>query len=406
MAWNDRLREAAYTSPSGARIAFDYESVQKSVSKKTTGFNFPDANGTYVQDLGHTGRRYPLRVIFWGGDYDIQANAFEEILLEIGTGKLEHPIYGVVDVVPFGDITRRDDLVTAANQAILEVTFWETIGIVYPTSQRDPGSAVLLSVSEYNSAAAETFKRDTKLTGAVSKETFKNKYSALLNSAKSSLQSIANAQADTKKQFDTVAKSIEQGLSILVDTPITLAAQTNTLLQTPARAATSVSDRLDTYGGLITALVGRGNDLSSNDFHTEDLYVSTYVTGSILSAVNNQFETKVEAVEAADTILTQMEAVTAWRDTNFESLNEIDTGETYQQLLDAVSLAAGFLVQISFSLKQERRIVLDRSRTIIDLVAEIYGEVDEQLDFLINTNNLSGSEILELPRGREIVYYI
>jgi hypothetical protein len=31
--------------------------------------------------------------------------------------------------------------------------------------------------------------------------------------------------------------------------------------------------------------------------------------------------------------------------------------------------------------------------------------VDGKLDLLINSNNLTGSEILELPRGRVISYY-
>jgi hypothetical protein len=125
-----------------------------------------------------------------------------------------------------------------------------------------------------------------------------------------------------------------------------------------------------------------------------------------LSAVNNQFETKTEALEAAEEILTQFEDVVAWRDENYQTLGEVDTGGAYQQLQKAVSLTAGFLVDISFSLKQERALILDRDRTIIDLSAELYGSVDDKLDFLINSNNLTGSEILEIPKGREIVYYI
>ena len=50
--------------------------------------------------------------------------------------------------------------------------------------------------------------------------------------------------------------------------------------------------------------------------------------------------------------------------------------------------------------------MLGHNRTIIDLVAELYGSVDDQLDFLISSNDLTGDEILELPKGREIVYYI
>lgn len=414
MSWQDRIREAAYTSPSGSRITFDYENVRKTVNKKTTGFEFPDADGTFVQDLGHSGRRYPLRVFFWGDDYDQQADAFELALLERGTGRLEHPIYGTVDVVPFGTITRRDDLKTAANQAVLEITLWETIGLIYPTSQNDPASGVLSAVDDYNNAVSAEFEDVTTLDSAVDAATFKNDYQALLDSASSGLQAIADTQDDVRKQFDAINDSINQGIDILIAQPLTLAFQTTQLIQSPARALTNIEARLTAYGDLANSIItGDGavvtpstDASSSNEFHTNDLYASTYVTGSVVSAVNNQFTTKTEALEAADAILTQLDDVINWRDDNFQSLGEVDTGSAYQQLQEAVALTAGFLVEISFSLKQERSIILNRNRTIIDLAAELYGSVDDQLDFLISSNNLTGSEILELPKGREIVYYV
>lgn len=414
MPWNDRIREAAYTSPNGTRLTFAYENVRKTVDKKTTGFEFPDADGTYVQDLGHSGRRYPLRVFFWGDDYDQDAEAFEAALLERGTGKLEHPIYGTVDVVPFGTITRRDDLKTSANQAVIEVTFWETIGLIYPAAQADPASAVLAAVEEYNAASADEFSEVTSLESAVEQATFKNTYQALLDSASSGLQAIADVQDDVRSQFDAIVDSINQGIDILVAQPLTLAFQTTQLIQAPARALANIEARLDAYGNLADSIISGdgavstpGNDSrNSNEFHTNDLYASTYVTGSVVSVVNNQFVTKAEALQAAEAVLTQLDDVTDWRDQNFQSLGEVDTGGSYQKLQEAVALTAGFLVEISFSLKQERRIVLDRNRTIVDLAAELYGSVDDQLDFLINSNDLSGSEILELPRGREIVYYV
>ena len=147
-------------------------------------------------------------------------------------------------------------------------------------------------------------------------------------------------------------------------------------------------------------------DETANEFYTRDIYASTYISGEVLSVVNNQFATRTEAISAAEFILNEMDALTVWRDANIQLLDIIDTGEAYQQLQESVAITAGFLVEISFTLKQERSIVLDRARTIIDLSAEIYGSIDDQLDFLIESNNLSGSEILELPKGREIVFYI
>ena len=414
MSWNDRLREAAYSSPTDVRIVFDYENVRKAFDKKTTEFNFPDANGTYIQDLGHTGRRYPMRVFFWGDDYDEQAVAFEAVLQEIGTGKLEHPIYGTVDVVPFGTVTQRDDLKTAANQAVFEVVFWETIGLIYPSSQSDPASDVLSAVSEYNDVASSEFEDVTSLTSAVEQSSFLNSYNALLDGAVSGLQVIADAQEDVQKTFNAIDDSINRGIDVLVAQPLTLAFQTILLIQAPARALADITARLKAYSDLASALISgsgasvAGNDSrNSNDFHTTDLFASTYTTGSIVSVVNNTFLTKTEALEAAEFVLDQFTELLTWRDDNFQSLEEIDTGGAYQQLQEAVALTAGFLVQISFTLKQERRLILDRDRTIIDLVSELYMCcVDDQIDFFITSNDLTGSEILELPKGREVVYYV
>lgn len=414
MGWEDRVREAAYTSPSGTRLVFDYEDVSVSITKKTTGFTFPDADGTLVQDQGVAGRKYPLRVFFWGDDYDEEAKAFDAALTERGAGRLEHPIYGVVDVVPFGVITRRDDLKTKANQAVIDVTFWSTIGVVYPTSQSDPASDVLASVEEYNAAAAEEFEEVTDLTSAVNAATFKNTYQAVLDSVSSGLEAVAATQEDVQAQFNAVVDSINNGIDTLVFEPLALAFQTIIAVQSPARALTSVSARLNAYRELSLLLITGDKAISepsidpssSNAFHTKDLYSMTYVTGQVLSVVNNQFETKTDALDAAEEILDLFSEVVAWRDSNYRSLSEIDTGTSYQQLQEAVAVTAGFLVEISFTLKQERKIILDRDRTFIDLVAELYQDTDPEYDFFISSNDLTGSEILELPRGREIVYYI
>jgi len=405
MAWNDRIREAAYTSPSGTRIVFDYEDVSFTVDKNTAGFNFPDADGTYVQDLGHSGRKYPLRMIFWGDDYDTTSNTFEAILLERGQGKLEHPIYGVIDVVPYGTISRRDDLKTASNQAIFEVTFWETIGLVYPASQDDAASNVITAIEAYNEINSEEFAEEVNTTKTINRVNLRNASLRLLKDLKTALQPIADTQANVKYQFDTIFNSINGSIDILIGEPVSLASQTIQIIQAPARAQTLIADRIAAYQSLVNTIIG-AEIRNTNEFHISEIYGATYVTGSILAAVNNQFDKKVDALSTADSIISQFDSISAWREANYALLGEIDTGAAYQQLQSSVAIAAGYLVDISFSLKQENSIVIDRPRTIIDLSAELYGSVDDNLDFIINSNNLTGSEILELPRGREIVYYI
>jgi len=414
MSWTDRIRQAAYTSPSGKRLTFDFENVAVGFDKRTAAFDFPGVDGTYVQDNGRSGRRYPLRVFFWGADYDEEADAFLDALGERGDGRLEHPMYGTVDVVPMGSITRRDDLKDAANQAIFEINFFETTGIIYPSSQASASGEVLGAIGDYNETSAEEFGDVLDLDSALETVTFASEYDAFLTTASNALAPIAKTLKEVETQFNAIKGSIDNGIETLIGQPLALAFQTVLLIQAPARALSAITDKLGAYGNLLDAIIsGNGanvntgnNSLIPNRFHNANMYASGFVSASVVSVVNNQFETKTAALEAAEVVLAQMDRLVVWRDDNFEALEEIDTGAAYQALQEAVALAAGFLVEISFSLKQERRIVLDRGRTIIDLAAEIYGSVDDQLDFLINSNELTGSEILELPMGKEIVYYV
>lgn len=406
MAWTDRIKEGAYTSAeSRTRLTFDFEDVSLEINKKTSSFEFPDANGTQVQDRGVSGRRFPVRAIFWGADHDTEAAAFLNALSETGTGRLEHPFYGTFDVVPFGKITRRDDLKTAANQSIIEVTFFNTIGTAYPTGQTDASGEVVTAISDFNDTAATEYENEIEIDTASQRVSLRSQYSDLIGDIEDGLSDIADTQDDVQSQFDSVVDSINQSIDVLIADPLSLASQTLIAIQSPARAITSIQARLDAYSALANSLIADEPD-DENTYRTNNLVASGYVTGQVVSVVNTQFTTKTDAITAAETVLDQLDAVTTWSDTALTALEVVDTGGAYQQLQSAVALCAGYLIEISFTLKQERSVFLDRDRTIIDLAAELYGSVDDKLDFLISTNNLSGDEHIEIKRGREIVYYV
>ena len=249
MAWQDRVKQAAYTSPSGERVAFQYENVSRTVTKKTTSFEFPDADGSFIQDLGRDGRKYPIRAFFSGTDYDRDADRFETALLERGRGRLEHPFYGSFMVVPFGAISRRDDLLTAANQAVIEVTFWETIDLVYPQPVEDTASATRSALNEFNTAAADEFAAGVN-TDIVADEV------SFLDSVRNATASVAGVLDTATEAFQDIQQSINTSLDVLIRDPLTLAGQMVQLVQAPARAVQSITARLDAYSNLARRLVG------------------------------------------------------------------------------------------------------------------------------------------------------
>jgi prophage DNA circulation protein len=399
-------------------MRFSYEDVSYELEKRTAAFDFPGVDGTYVQDNGHGERRYPLRCFFSGAECDREALAFEALLLERGAGRLDHPLYGRVNVVPFGTITRRDDLLTGANQAIIEVVFWSTLGAVYPSNKLSPRHEVTVSIGTSQTALTRGFTRNMNLATEARRANARLTVVQALRNVQAAIRTIANATEGVSREFRDLQQQVNFGIDVLIGQPLLLARQVLNLINAPARALAGIVSRLQAYADLLNRMIetskstpGDFSVLSrlrlrmSNDFHASDLFASGAVLGSVSSVVNHTFTAKPQALEAAEAILAQANSLTVWRDGRYGDLEQIDTGEGYQALQETVALCVGYLIEISFTLVPEKAVVLDRPRNIIELSAELYGSVDDRLDFLISTNRLTGSEILELPRGKRVVYY-
>lgn len=420
-SWQDRLREAAYVSPSGTRIKFLYEDVQRVGTKRGTAFEFPGVDGAYVQQRGIGARRYPLICYFGGADCDRVATAFEKALYESGRGKLEHPVYGAIDVVPFGDITRDDRLKTAANQVSVEVTFWTSLESVYPASKVDAKSEIDAALGDFDVEAAQEFDGKTDLSTLAKAANAKGTVKSFLRDVSATLRTASDSVTQVRREFDDNLRLVNFGIDVLIGQPLLLAQQVVNLVKAPGRALAGIRSRLAGYLALAERIFGSpaGTVVQAelpvvaiglaikkkNEFHIADLFAMASVAGAVVACTNNQFRTKPEALNAAADLVDLFDAVTAWREDALGAFEDEDPGGASAALLRAVALTAGYLVAVSFQLVPERRIVLDRDRTIIDAAAELYGVVDEKLDLLIQSNDLTGDEILELPRGKTLVYY-
>lgn len=407
MSWIDRLKTATYTGPSGESIDFKYGDVSTAFDKKTSTYSFIDADGTLIQDFGVKNRRYPITAIFSGRDYDREADRFEAILSEAGRGTLDHPFYGRFDVVPVGTISRDDRLASDAGYAAIAVEFWKDLGATYPLPQIAPWLEALQFCEAFINDAAAFFAGALGLDTEGDRVSFSNDVALAVSAVSASLSGVADTTSEVQRQFEAIERSINEGLDVLIGEPLTLGAQISLLIQAPARATNLINDRLSAYGNLTAALLsGDGADVSDQRLDNRaaliDLTVGAAITGQVIASVSGDFFARPQAIAAADFIATQFDQWVGWRDENIPD----DTGDAYQQVLEAVSSSVAFLVETSYSLRQERRIILNRTRTPVDLCGELYNALGTDLDLLIKSNDLSGSEIIEIPKGREIVYYI
>lgn len=420
MTWMERLKEAAYVSPSGKRTVFMYQDVSRTFDKKTASFDFPDAEGTLVQDLGGTGNKYPITAYFSGANCDIEADTFELTLREVGRGKLEHPLYGTVDVIPFGTVTRTDALTTAANQSTVELTFWQTIPLVYPIPQVDPKSQVLSAVKQVEATVAEGLIDQLDLSDPTVLANFRNNMKAAVAKIQTSIEKINGIKEFVTTKVSEIYTTIDGLTSYategIVGEAVNIRDKTKELIEQivglasiPSESETDFKGKLEAYKELIVSIV---EPLFPVESDTEQLAEETIAEATLAGLLATIVETNTaemtqgDALTSAENALELLEKVTDWAEETRAELGLISAQASYQKLQEATALTAGYLVSESFNLKKERVLILDRERSIIDLAAQLYNNVDATLDTLINNNNLSGSEILALPKGRKVIYYV
>lgn len=423
MTWKNRLRQAAYFPPESPNtgLPFEYEDVSRETDKRTAPFEFPNVDGAYVQDNGFGSQKFPLRCIFSGPDCDVLASEFEAALLQTGAGRLSHPLYGEFDVVPFGAIGRSDNLKSGGNQSVVTVTFWQTTRLVYPTTQLDARSLLQQSTDEFVSTVGPAqFEDSVDTSDSFFRANLKEKTQAVLGTVEGALRTASEATEDVNRAFRDAQDAINLSLDILVGQPLNLAQQLCNLIALPGRAITGFADRLagyqrfartlfDSKAGDPASALGFGIALeatnTANDFYLTDLNAGAAINGALVAVLETEFETRTQALEAAVSIVELFDEFVTWREAGYAAL-ECDVGTAYQGLQEGVALAAGLIVEISFTLLPERVLVLQRRRTLIDVASQVYGAVDDDtLNRLINTNDLTGSQILELEAGDRIVYY-
>lgn len=413
MAWVDNLKTCTYTAPSGSVFTLQYEDLSLSARKKTTVFEFAGSNNVHVQDNGVGVVSYPMVVYFSGETHDTEANEFFTALSETGAGQLQHPLYGLVTVVPTGDIKRSDKVKTEANQSAYEVKFVESNPNLYPSAQVNQKSNALSASSQFDADIATEFSDAVSIETESERQGLIEEFTDYLGSFKEDLDSLAQDQTEVQSDIDDIFESINGGINILVQQPLTLAFQTVQMIKSVTVSTDLISDRLDAYSSLLDDLISTDNTVSTtydssdiNTLATQDLYAASSVSAMNDCVTNTTFNTRDEALEAAETVTDYFYDYMTWKERNYSSVGAVDTGSSYQQLQNQTAITASLIIDLSLSLKSQRSFILDRDMALIDFTYQYWGTTDNTaIEEAIKLNGFDNSEIFTIPRGRLVKYY-
>lgn len=444
MAWNDEITEAAYTSPGGKRMVFNYDpGMERKTALKTAENTFPDVDGAEIQSLGLGGKKFPMTAIFSGADCFEQANDFENLLFERGYGILEHPIYGKHNVVPTGEIGRSDNLVSSLNESRVSVTFSETItDRKFPESDVAAEDALASSVDGYEEAAAAAFAELIE-TASVEDElqlqsVLKTQSDSLFKGVSDICKGAGEKAAALQQKLQTFKSNINgwvNKVDLLSDNALNIATVLIKTARLPSEIAISALAKIEGYSAIINDMLKNvkkdpvGINAIKNQYAATSTMLGALVAsmgfgvaktaydangggsgaGSGWLSANvgiGSFLSRSSVLSAVDAVEDQFEVYKEYVDSQIAKNAFVDTGEGYSALLETIVSAVQVLETVSFALPVTRVVKLGRNRQLLELLCELYGEEGfDRLDQFIADNELTADEIVLLPMGREVRYY-
>lgn len=370
-------------------------------------FEFPEVSGTKVDRRLPKGRRFPLEFYFQGEENIEEGEAFRISCNDLRPWVVFHPVYGRIDGHPIS-ITFDN---TGINIVKVTTDFVESISEDGPQITQD-FTATTVAVAD---ASAE-LANEVVSAAVVPTVTDVNYMSDSVNqmyAASSGSISDSNISAQYQNAFTKASNSINSAIG---DASFGISTIQN-FITYPFLFSTSVQNRL-------TVLVEQAKTLTTSIANLTDTnkktifenFKSSVLVAMVKTVVTPQDGDYLNApdifsvieilIDTYNEFIEEMSQLQSQNGTFFQAF--IPDYTLQSELNYAVNFAVSNLYQIALQAAQERIIYLEKDSNVIIQTHRFYGLdiEDVNLNRFIETNNVSLNELVQLKKGREIVYYV
>lgn len=398
MSWKDRLRECVYTSPAGSSFTLLFDEVSREVGKKAPVTEFPGQDSGAVQDLGQATKRYPLTVYLGGADYDTEADRFWEALNESGPGRLSHPRFGDIAVVPIS-VQQTEQFVDGAGRATFTIQFVEAIDarLEFPAGIALNADAITAQVDTAIADAVATIADiEIEEPGALAQ------LGAALTNAVDNVSAVFDAVTgftdDVRSAIDGAVRDVLAQVDELVAAPARMVQSLAALYRLPARTIMSVKAKVAGYVALAELLA--------------DQFISTTAEyAELFGLINDSNNNSIAAATAEASVTGEQETSSDAADTNDLLATLTPAGDDFaatSSVVRALSLAQQAQWDAITQLPIEQQLTLEYDETLIQLIDRLYTDIDDldaTIEQFITFNSLQGADILVVTAGTTVRWY-
>ena len=435
MSYVERIERLTYQSPKRKTFDLEFDDLARNIQRKTAINEFPYQNIANVQDLGMGNLKIPIRCYISGSDYDLEADRFFKALNEQGSGILDHPRWGSIDVIPI-NITQSESFVEGLGRAIFEIEFIQffpdanyfpekifaffknLFGLI--TGAIDFIFGAINSVLTIETDLRRVARTGRRIVGSVVSETkrvetrFKGisdrwKEDTRNNFVDSTFDPANKFRVSGRERQDLFNKNLRVFQEYIEDNPNLVISeavkQLNNLARSEQDPNIKVSQTIASYNSTIDFIDSKFSDTNMNDFEANinGYNAIAFTLAMSEKLINANYVTRNDSIQAIDVLQERREKLKLIYDKVLQKNGNLD----YDILLQTYNLISNTQRQIlnqSLQLPTEKSIVLDKDTSPIEFVYSLTNDI-ERLDELMSYNNLQGKNILVIPKGTSLRYY-
>lgn len=410
MAWLENIKKD-YTITTGDGVKYTVNWLNASMAQEynVSEFNFKDVSGTLVVRRKPLGTKYNIEIFLQGSDNLIKEQDFKISSLNPNPWTISHPLYGSLYVQPIGLEFNDDSL----NVTKITGTVIQTIGQNRVGSNISPVDVIADLKLNTDNAFAQSFAVDIPAMNVGDINDMNDNMSII-----QSLQlAFATVSADITLANNYYAKANAAINNGLHDSLGAIQAAQN-FLNIPAYFVNTVFKRA-------TFLVNAYNTLKAKllGLHLPDLKrIWENNCASLISTLGLTTVTDITPTTYPNrqSVLDMIELVTGAYNDYIASLDEIQSAngatagsfipdfQSINALGQLINYTTAVLFEVANNAKQQRIFRCPTDTNIVLLAYNLYGLLpdDSTIDRIISDNNIVGHELLEIKKGRDIIYYV
>ena len=408
MSWLQKVEKGiSITTGDGQTYTPEYFITPKSTDFNIAEFNFPNVEGTLVKRGTVKGAKHNFVFVFQGENHlDVTFN-FEKSAKDNRPWKIEHPFYGILKVHP----TSLTYDSTGINITRVTGEFIETIDDTFPQVSLNPKEFINIKASstieKSNVNTSNKLEVDSKLKKLL------NKLTNLIYDANNTITNIQEEAGEYMNIFNNALAQIETIQSNLDSAIRTI----SNVVYYPSRFVASLKLKLEGFQESFDKLEEIFKQpINTNNKNTYEFFGTAIISSAVSTiAVSEEsdFETTKDVINTIDIILTlQNSFITKLDDLQNDTIGDEDAYipdyDSLNEMNILVNFAIANLLDIATNSKQERSFYLEEDSNALLLTHRLYGldEDDENLIKFMNQNNIILNEIIQIKKGRKIVYFV